>query len=128
MLLNKKKELRQKRIWRVRRKIAGTAERPRLCVSFTNKHIYAQAIDDDAGKTMLYLSTLAKDLREQKLAANKAGAQALGKLFGDRAKAAASTRSSSTAMAAATTAPSRCLPMQRALPAWSSSPIPTHLQ
>jgi len=88
MLLNKKKELRQKRIWRVRRKIAGTAERPRLCVSFTNKHIYAQAIDDDAGKTMLYLSTLAKDLREQKLAANKAGAQALGKLFGDRAKAA----------------------------------------
>lgn len=88
MLQSKKLQLRQKRIWRVRRKISGTAERPRLCVSFTNKHIYAQAIDDEAGRTLLYVSTLGKELREQKLAANKAGAEALGKTFGERAKAA----------------------------------------
>lgn len=88
MLLAKKKQLLQKRIWRVRRKIAGTAERPRLCVSFTNKHIYAQAINDDTGTTSVYLSTLDKALREQNLSANKAGAEALGKLFGERAKAA----------------------------------------
>jgi len=84
----KKLELRQKRIWRVRTKVKGTAERPRLCVSFTNKNIYAQAIDDDAGKTLLFVSTLAKDLREEKLAANMAGAQRLGTVVGQRAKAA----------------------------------------
>ena len=92
MLLEKKKQLLQKRIWRVRRKISGTAERPRLCVSFSNKHIYAQAIDDEAGNTLVYVSTLAKDLREQSLSANKAGAEALGKLMGERAKAIGITR------------------------------------
>ena len=88
MELQKKLELRQKRIWRARRKINGTADRPRLCVSFTNKNIYAQAIDDDAGKTLLFVSTLAKDLREEKLSANIAGAKRLGTLFGQRAKTA----------------------------------------
>ena len=84
----KKLELRQKRIWRARKKVKGTAERPRLCVSFTNKNIYAQAIDDDTGKTLIFVSTLAKDLREEKLAANMAGAKRLGAIFGQRAKAA----------------------------------------
>jgi len=88
MQLKKKLELRQKRVWRVRHKISGTAERPRLCVSFTNKHIYAQAIDDASGRTLLYVSTLAKDLREEKLASNLLGAQKLGSIFGDRAKTA----------------------------------------
>lgn len=89
--IKKKLQLRQKRIWRIRRKINGTAERPRLCVSITNKHIYAQAIDDVAGKTLVYVSTLSKDLREEKLRGNKVGAERLGAVFGERAKAAGIT-------------------------------------
>lgn len=88
MLLQKKNQLRQNRIWRVRTKIVGSAERPRLCVSFTNKHIYAQAINDDAGSTLIFVSTLSKDMREEKLAANVAGAKRLGTAFATKAKAA----------------------------------------
>lgn len=92
MELKKKLELRQKRIWRVRSKVKGTSERTRLSVSFTNKHIYAQAINDDNGRTLLCISTLAKDLREEKLKANLAGATRLGAAFGERAKAAGLTK------------------------------------
>ena len=88
MNLKKKTALRQKRIWRIRKKVSGTAERPRLVVTFTNLHIYAQVIDDVAGKTVLSVSTLAKDLREQKLSANRSSAAVLGKDLGERAKAA----------------------------------------
>ena len=85
MNLFKKKSLRQKRVWRIRRKVRGTSARPRLCVHFSNKHIYAQAIDDSAGRTLLYLSSLDKGLREEKLAANKASAAKLGKSFAEKA-------------------------------------------
>lgn len=88
MKLQHKRALRQKRIWRIRKKVKGTAERPRLCVTFTNSHIYAQAIDDVAGKTLLAANTNEKDVRSQELSANKAGATALGKLIGERAVAA----------------------------------------
>jgi large subunit ribosomal protein L18 len=88
MHLSNKLQIRQKRIWRIRKKIAGTAARPRLCVNFTNKHAYAQAIDDDAGRTLLHISSLAKELREEKLRPNVAGAARLGQLFGERAVAA----------------------------------------
>lgn len=86
MNLKRKKLLLQKRIWRIRKKVSGTAMRPRLCVTFTNQHIYAQAIDDENGKTLVGISTLNKDLREDKLAANRTGASALGKLIGEKAK------------------------------------------
>lgn len=89
MKLTKKKQLlRQKRIWRIRKKVSGTEARPRLCVSFTNKHIYAQAIDDENGKTLLTVSSLGKDVRDQKLSANRNSAVELGKLFAEKAKAA----------------------------------------
>jgi large subunit ribosomal protein L18 len=84
----KKAELRQKRIWRTRKKVTGTADRPRVCVHFSGKHIYAQAINDEAGHTLLFISTLDKELRAQKLSANKAGASTLAKVFADKAKAA----------------------------------------
>jgi large subunit ribosomal protein L18 len=87
-LLKKKQSLRQKRIWRIRKKIAGTEVRPRLCVSFTNKHIYAQAIDDESGKTLVSVSSLGKDLRDEKLSANRNSAVQLGKIFAEKAKAA----------------------------------------
>ncbi len=88
MKLETKKSLKQKRRWRIRRKVRGTAERPRLAVHFSGQHIYAQCIDDDAGRTLVYLSTLDKDLREDKVGPNLAGAERLGKLFGEKAKAA----------------------------------------
>ena len=84
--LKHKLTLRQKRIWRIRRKISGTAERPRLCVSFTNKHIYAQAIDDVTGKSLVYVSSLSKDLKDEKLCANRESATKLGKIFAEKAK------------------------------------------
>jgi large subunit ribosomal protein L18 len=86
--IKQKLNLRQKRIWRIRKKVSGTAERPRLCVSFTNKHIYAQAIDDVAGKTLLAVSSLSKDLKDDKLSANRDSATKLGKTFAEKAKAA----------------------------------------
>jgi len=55
-------KLRKKRHYRVRSKISGTAERPRLNVFRSNKHIYAQIIDDVAGTTLVSASTRDKDL------------------------------------------------------------------
>ncbi len=86
MNIKTKNVLRQKRRWRIRKKVAGTPERPRLSVHFSNQHIYAQAIDDDKGATLVFVSTVGKDLRDQKLKANVAGASALGKAFGEKAK------------------------------------------
>lgn len=80
--------LRQKRVWRIRKKVSGTAERPRLCVSFTNKHIYAQAIDDVAAKSLVTVSSLGKDLKSEKLSANRESAVRIGKAFAEKAKAA----------------------------------------
>lgn len=77
MHLAQKKKLRQKRIWRIRHKVRGTAERPRLCVHFSQQHIYAQLIDDVSGRTLLGLGTLDADLRAQKLSANVASATAV---------------------------------------------------
>jgi large subunit ribosomal protein L18 len=57
-------------------------------VRFTTKHIYAQAIDDDAGTTLVFLGTLAPEFRKQKLTANLAGAKTLGVAFAAKAKAA----------------------------------------
>ena len=55
---------------------------------FSTKHIYAQAVDDDKGVTLVFLGTLAPELRKQKLAANLAGAKALGVACAAKAKAA----------------------------------------
>jgi len=54
---------RERRKLRIRRKISGTAQRPRLTVFRSTKHIYAQCIDDVAGNTLAHTSTLAKDVR-----------------------------------------------------------------
>jgi large subunit ribosomal protein L18 len=82
----KKNDLLQKRRWRIRKKVIGTAERPRLTVRFTGKHIYAQCVNDDTQTTLVFSSTLEKDFRAEKLAANLKGAEALGKAFGEKAK------------------------------------------
>ena len=64
MKLSKKKELVQKRRWRIRKKINGTAERPRVAVRFTNKNIHAQCVNDVEGHTMLGLATTHKDYKD----------------------------------------------------------------
>ena len=84
----RKAQLLQKRKWRIRKKVVGTAERPRLCVHFSGKHIYAQAIDDVKGATLVAVSTLTPDLRAQKLAANDSSAKTLAGSFAAKAAAA----------------------------------------
>ncbi len=49
---------------RIRRKVSGTTERPRLAVHYSNQHIYAQVIDDSAGKTLVSASTLDKSFEK----------------------------------------------------------------
>lgn len=88
MKLDRKTQLLQKRRWRIRKKVRGTAERPRLSVRFTNLNVHAQIIDDVEGKTLASASSMNKDLRDQKLLPNVAGAAAMGKILGERAKAA----------------------------------------
>ena len=71
---------------RVRAKIFGTAERPRLTVHRTNAHIYAQVIDDADSKTICSASTLSSEFRETgKLGSNKEAAELVGRLIGQRA-------------------------------------------
>jgi large subunit ribosomal protein L18 len=87
-MINKpsKNEQRLKRHLRVRKKVHGTAERPRLNVFRSEKHIYAQIINDDLGTTLVAASTLDKELKG-KLAsgANKEAAKAVGELLAKRA-------------------------------------------
>ena len=72
---------------RLRKKIAGTPERPRLSVHFSGQHIYAQVIDDDAGRTLAAVSTTEKEFEGDKaVKPNVATAVRVGKLVADRAK------------------------------------------
>jgi len=81
-----RKKLRRRRHLRVRKKVFGTPERPRLCVFRSNKHIYAQIIDDTVGKTLVAASTLDKDLRDKlEKTWNKEAAREVGRLIGKRA-------------------------------------------
>jgi large subunit ribosomal protein L18 len=71
---------------RIRKKVSGTAARPRLAVHFSSKHVYAQLIDDNAGRTLLAASTRQKELLDKnKPAANRATAEIVGKIIAERA-------------------------------------------
>ena len=80
-------ELRERRHRRVRRKVVGTPERPRLTVFRSNRHIVAQVIDDTAGRTLAAASTVEPALRSG-ATGNVEAATAVGKLVAERAKAA----------------------------------------
>ena len=85
----RKREARLKRKYRVRRKIFGTEERPRLTVYRSLKHIYAQVIVDTEGRTICQASTMDKELREMlKGTSNKEAAKVVGELIAQRAQAA----------------------------------------
>ncbi len=79
---------RLKRKARIRRKIAGTTERPRLSVYKSLKHIYAQVVDDSASRTVAFASSLSKELRSHKAGDKKADARRVGELIAQRCKAA----------------------------------------
>ena len=79
---------RLKRKTRIRRKISGTTERPRLSVYKSLKHIYAQVIDDTTGKTLAYACSLSKELKGQDEGDKKADAKRVGSLIAQKAKAA----------------------------------------
>ena len=83
-----KNKARLKRHLRVRKKISGTAERPRLSVFRSSKHIYAQLIDDTNGVTLASASTIDKELAEQvKNGGDVEAARQVGTLIAQRAKA-----------------------------------------
>jgi large subunit ribosomal protein L18 len=77
----KKQRLAQLRRWRIRKKIHGSVERPRMAVHFANKNIHVQFVDDDAGVTLAAASTLGKNTPDRdKLSANVTSAKAIGTL------------------------------------------------
>ena len=87
-MINKvdKNEIRKRKHLRVRKKIAGSAECPRLCVFRSNSHIYAQIIDDTQGITLVSASTLDKDVKSSVAnGSTKEAASAVGKLVAERA-------------------------------------------
>ena len=84
-----KQRLRKRRAFAIRKKIEGSAERPRLSVFRSARHIYAQLVDDISGKTLLAASTMAKDVRDQVKESKKSeAAEAVGKSLAEKAKAA----------------------------------------
>lgn len=82
MAINRR-AVRQRIHKRIRKKVNGTAKRPRLTVHFSGRHVYAQAIDDDAGKTLAAVSTLQDSVRG-KTAANRETAGRIGKTIAEK--------------------------------------------
>src|SRR5206468_12903232 len=83
-----RKAARQRIHGRIRKKVAGTAQRPRLAVHFSGKHIYAQVIDDDAGRTLAAASTAERSLLGgSKTHANRTAAELVGKTIAERSLA-----------------------------------------
>ena len=79
----------KRRKFRVRNRLRSNLERPRLNVARSHRHIYAQIVDDIAGKTLVAASTMDKELSKKvKYGGNKAAAQAVGKAIAARAVAA----------------------------------------
>jgi large subunit ribosomal protein L18 len=84
----KKAELRQRRHVRVRKKVVGTPDRPRLAVFRSARHITAQVIDDTNGRTVAAAASVEADLKGAGPTGNKSSAAAVGRLVAERAKAA----------------------------------------
>jgi large subunit ribosomal protein L18 len=86
-----KQELLARRHHRVRKKVTGSAERPRLAVFRSNKHVVAQVIDDRTGRTLAAASSVEKDIRSAGPTGNRSTSSTVGRLVAERAKAAGVT-------------------------------------
>ena len=85
--LLKKQKIRQTRTMRVRKKLRGTSDKPRLCVIKSNKHIHVQLIDDEAGRTIGTAATFSKEFQNTEFSKkNKASAANLGETIAEIAK------------------------------------------
>jgi large subunit ribosomal protein L18 len=84
--INSRATARAKRVSRIRKKITGTTDRPRLRVFKSSKHIYAQIIDDSLGKTIVYMSTVDKDFIPGELKGKTAAAEKVGVMLAEKAK------------------------------------------
>ena len=82
-----RQQKRMRRHMRIRKKVQGTAERPRLCVSITANNIYVQVIDDDKGQTICSTSTLDAAFKASEAKVNVSGATLLGKMIAEKALA-----------------------------------------
>ncbi|MEM9003662.1 MAG: 50S ribosomal protein L18 [Cyanobacteria bacterium P01_F01_bin.86] len=80
-----RKELTHRRHARIRRRVFGTSERPRLAVFRSNQHIYAQIIDDTVHHTLVAASTVESAVKAQGETSTQAGSAAVGKLLAERA-------------------------------------------
>ncbi|MEO0069582.1 MAG: 50S ribosomal protein L18 [candidate division WOR-3 bacterium] len=69
----------------IRRRISGVPEKPRLCVYRSNRHIYAQLVDDTTGRVLTGVSTLSEQLREKKMKPTEIALE-VGKLIAEKAK------------------------------------------
>ena len=87
MRIETNQKLRQLRRWRIRKKVQGTPERPRMAVRFSNENIYVQFIDDTKGVTIAAACTTSKAINGETVKANVAGAQRIGKIAAENAKA-----------------------------------------
>ena len=87
-MANSKQELRIRRHWRVRTKVEGTGERPRMSVCFSGRNIHVQFIDDIKGVTIAAVSTVSEDFSKlgKKNKSNVKVATEVGKLAAERAK------------------------------------------
>ncbi len=88
MAKKSRKEMIKIRHARIRKKIRGTIERPRLCFTKTNRHLYAQIINDDEGKTLIFVTTNTKDFKSKfssKNFSNKECAKLIGEVIAKKA-------------------------------------------
>jgi len=89
MIIQTKADGRARRKQRVRKRVSGEADRPRLSVFRSLNHLYAQIIDDVAGRTLVAASTQSKEIKGQlKSGGNVQAAKVVGRLLGEKAKAA----------------------------------------
>ncbi|AXA35180.1 MAG: 50S ribosomal protein L18 [Candidatus Hydrogenedentota bacterium] len=94
MLTKDKYEKRLRRRLRIRKKISGTPERPRLCIYKSLRHLYGQLVDDTTGHTLAFVTTNTKEFKAEgrKTFANIEYAKRLGKKIGEKAVAAGVTK------------------------------------
>ncbi len=77
----------KRRHMRLRKTLSGTAQKPRLALSLSSKHMYAQFIDDDSGKTLASASTMSEEFRKLNAKPNLEGAKQLGRMAAEKAVA-----------------------------------------